>query len=119
GPARSTSPPDRELFHVLPGFQVELLYGVPNESQGSWVAITFDDQGRLIASDQGDKGLFRITPAPIGSDEPTRVEKIDVPMRSCQGLLYAFGKLYCMVNQAGDRGGFYAVEDTDGDDQFD
>jgi putative heme-binding domain-containing protein len=109
----------REVFNVPPGFQVELLHMVPTESQGSWVSITFDDKGRLIASDQRDKGLFRITPSPIGSSEPTQVENIEVPMTSCQGLLYAFDKLYCVVNQAGDRGGFYAVEDTDGDDKFD
>ncbi len=58
-------------FVLLPGFQVEKLFNVPREEAGSWVAITFDPQGRLIVSDQGDKGLFRVTPAPVGSQEPT------------------------------------------------
>ena len=45
----------RGVFQVLPGFQVELLYDVPKNEQGSWVAIAFDDKGRLYASDQGKK----------------------------------------------------------------
>ncbi|HUS38889.1 MAG TPA: cytochrome C, partial [Pirellulales bacterium] len=108
----------RGVFNVLPGFQVELLYSVPKGSQGSWVSITFDDKGRLIASDQGDQGLYRITPAAIGSDEETKVEKINVKMTGCQGMLYTFGKLYCSVN-GGIGSGLYTIEDTDGDDQFD
>jgi hypothetical protein len=42
------------------GFDAELLYEVP-KSQGSWVAVTFDPKGRLIVSDQDDKGVFRVT----------------------------------------------------------
>ncbi|MEX0866384.1 MAG: c-type cytochrome [Pirellulales bacterium] len=108
----------RNVFNVLPGFQVELLYTVPKNSQGSWVAIAFDDRGRLIASDQGGQGLYRITPAPIGSDKPTQVEKLNVKMTGCQGMLHAFGKLYCSVN-GGPGSGFYILEDTTGDDQYD
>ena len=39
-----------EEFDVLPGFQVELLYTVPKQEQGSWVSIAFDPKGRLLAS---------------------------------------------------------------------
>ena len=42
------------------GFDAELLYDVP-ASQGSWVAMAFDPKGRLIVSDQDDKGVFRLT----------------------------------------------------------
>ena len=35
-----------------PGFKAELVYEVPAETEGSWVANTPDDKGRLIASDQ-------------------------------------------------------------------
>jgi hypothetical protein len=44
-------------------FRVELLYSVPR-SQGSWVSMCLDPQGRLIVCDQGGAGLFRITPPP-------------------------------------------------------
>jgi hypothetical protein len=37
---------------VPAGFKVEQLYTVPKETQGSWVALTSDPKGRLIACDQ-------------------------------------------------------------------
>lgn len=104
-------------FLLRPGFQVEKLFTVPKETLGSWVAITTDDKGRLIVSDQGNLGLFRITPAPLGGGE-TKVEKLNVQMSSAQGLLYAFGRLYVSVN-GGPGSGLYRCRDTNGDDQFD
>ena len=82
----------RDLFNVLPGFQVERLFTVPKNELGSWVCLTTDPKGRLIISDQGDKGLVRVTPTPLGSNEPTRVERLDVQfegklMTGAQGLL--------------------------------
>jgi hypothetical protein len=108
----------RDVFQVLPGFQVELLYTVPKETQGSWVCLSIDDKGRLLASDQGDKGIYRITPPPIGSADPTRVEKLDVKITAAQGMLSAFGSLYLSVN-GGPGSGFYRARDTNGDDQYD
>lgn len=115
GPAAS---PAQRMFNVPPGFQVELLYTVPKEKLGSWVAITFDEKGRLIASDQGDKGLARVTPPPIGSSEPTKVESLDVKMTGAQGLECAFGSLYVSAN-GGPGSGFYRLRDTNGDDHYD
>lgn len=106
------------VFQVQPGFQVELLYTVPKDEQGSWVCLTRDSKGRLIASDQGDKGLFRITPAPIGGDGETKVERLDVKMTAAQGMLDAFGALYCSVN-GGPGSGLYRLTDNNGDDQYD
>ncbi|HWB09245.1 MAG TPA: c-type cytochrome [Pirellulales bacterium] len=106
-------------FDLLPGFQVEHLFTVPKDQLGSWVSITFDDKGRLIASDQGDKGLCRITlPAP-GSAEPTRVERLEAKISSAQGMLYAFGSLYVSTNGFSGGNGLYRVKDTNGDDHFD
>ena len=108
----------RNVFNTLPGFQVELLYTVPKETQGSWVSITFDNKGRLIASDQGNKGLYRITPPPIGSDKVTRVEKLETSLTASHGMLYAFDSLYVTVN-GGPGSGLYRLRDTNGDDQYD
>lgn len=104
------------------GFDAELLYEVP-PSQGSWVSMAFDPKGRIIVSDQDDKGAFRVT-LPAG-DSPIRVESlpgfpyepIDWGKRKvggALGLLYAFDSLY-LSNMRG----FYRIRDTDGDDQFD
>lgn len=108
----------QRMFNVLPGFQVELLYTVPKATQGSWVSIAFDNKGRLIASDQGNKGLYRITPPAIGSEAETRVEKLNAKISSSQGMLYAFDSLYISVN-GGPGSGFYRARDTNGDDQYD
>ena len=105
-------------FELLPGFQVERLFTVPRETLGSWVAIAFDHKGRIIASDQGDKGLCRITPPAPGSDQPTKVERLNVKITGAQGLLYAFDSLFVSVN-GGPGSGFYRCRDTNGDDQFD
>lgn len=110
-----------EQFEVRPGFQVERLFTVPKEQLGSWVCLTVDPQGRLIASDQGDKGLCRITPAgwspesgvqspkqPGGAGE-TVVEKLDLKITAAQGLLFAFGHLYISVN-GGPGSGLYRAK---------
>jgi len=105
-------------FATLPGFVVERLFRVPKEELGSWVCLTTDPKGRLIASDQENRGLFRITPPEPGTDAPTLVEKLQVELSGAQGLLFAFDSLYVSVN--GGRGsGLYRLRDTDGDDQFD
>lgn len=106
-----------EALTVLPGFQAELLYSVPKPQQGSWVSMTFDDRGRIIASDQS-KYLYRVTLSESG-EEP-EVEQLEVPIGQAQGLLYAYDSLYVVVNgNAAQGSGLYRVRDTDGDDQYD
>lgn len=118
GDVFTNNPAASSTFNTLPGFQVERLFTVPKDVLGSWVCITFDHKGRLIASDQGDKGLCRVTlPAP-GSTEPVKVEKLSVEISSAQGLLYAFDALYVSVN-GGQGSGLYRCKDTNSDDQYD
>ena len=105
-------------FTVPEGFQVERLFVVPKEELGSWVCITTDPKGRLIASDQGDKGLVRITPAPLDGSQPTVIEKIPVPLTGAHGLLWAFDSLYVVCN-GGPGSGLYRVTDSDKNDTLD
>ena len=121
------------------GFKAERLYGPSEHQEGSWVSMTFDDKGRIIASDQYGF-LYRIKVPAIGDTiSKTTVEKLEVlqdtmfvnntnpnkvSMGYAQGLLYAFNSLYVMVNHNGDNklkrtSGLYRLQDTDGDDQFD
>ncbi len=109
------------------GFTAELLYAVPAE-QGSWVSLTSDPRGRLIASDQYGS-LYRVDPA----SQPARVEKLNVQIGFAQGLLVAFDSLYVVahpgtfkwVDAQGQQrelsrtAGLYRLRDTDGDDQYD
>lgn len=50
-----------ENLKIAKGFQVELLYSVPKDQEGSWVNMCVDPKGRLIVSDQYG-GLYRVTP---------------------------------------------------------
>lgn len=125
----NTGKPD--AFSTLPGFQVERIYFVPKEKYGSWVSLTVDPKGRLVASDQEAKGLFRITPGKPGTDEPAKVERLNItykqvrrkpkstnpndvetvelPFTAAQGLLFAFDSLYVSVNGGGPGSGLYRI----------
>ena len=103
---------------TLPGFTAERLYVVPKEEQGSWVALTPDPKGRIIACDQYG-GLYRLTVPPAGTKGEVQVEKLKAEISGAHGLLYAFDSLYCMKNEGTGTHGLYRLRDTDGDDQFD
>ncbi|MFK7851299.1 MAG: c-type cytochrome [Akkermansiaceae bacterium] len=110
---------------LLEGFDAELLYSVP-ESQGSWVAMAFDPQGRIIVSDQDDKGVFRLTlPEDNIADAKPTVESLtgfpflpidwgERRVGGALGFLHAFDSLYMSSMK-----GFYRIRDTDGDDTYD
>ncbi len=103
-----------DQFRTLQGFEVELLYEVPSETQGSWVSLTVDPKGRLITCDQYG-GLYRIDVA----GAQAKVEKLEIEFTGAQGLLCAFGSLYANVNHKGGISGVWRLTDTDGDDQYD
>ena len=114
----SASPAAR--IHAPKGFQVDLLYSVPKETQGSWVNMTVDPRGRLIVSDQYGS-LYRVTLPAVGArPETLHVEKLEIPIGEAHGLLWAFDSLYVMVNRGKVfESGLYRVRDTDGDDSLD
>ena len=107
-----------EAIQVRPGFKVDLVYSVPKAQQGSWVSMTVDHKGRLIACDQGGS-LYRLTLPPSGSKALAKVEKLTNSVGGAHGLLYAFDSLYVMVNEQGGRQGLWRLRDTNGDDQYD
>jgi putative heme-binding domain-containing protein len=93
-----------ERIKTTKDFKIELLYSVPRP-QGSWVSMCLDDRGGLIVSDQGDAGLYRVTPPPLGQPSEPIIEKIPAAISSAQGLLWAFDSLYVVVNGGGFGGG--------------
>jgi len=105
-------------FVALPGYKVEKLFTVPKAELGSWVCLTTDDKGRLIASDQDGKGLVRITPGKIGTEEETKVERIPAKVTGAQGLLWHKGVLYVVCN-GGPGSGLYRVTSSNSDDVLD
>ncbi|MFM8634259.1 MAG: c-type cytochrome [Planctomycetia bacterium] len=114
-PSVAASDSAGDAFAVPKGFRVERLFVVPKDELGSWVVLAVDPKGRLIASDQREKGLVRITPAPHDGSGETVVERIPAPVTGAQGLLWAFDALYAVRNQ-GPESGLYRITDADGDD---
>lgn len=129
----ATDPAD---LKVATGFQVDLLYTVPKEEQGSWVGLTVDPQGRLITTDQyGD--VYRITLPDTDSTTGTQVDPLKIKLPAgikkpdpeanpsndsivgAHGALYAFDSLYLMVSENYAKQGIWRLRDTNGDDQFD
>jgi putative heme-binding domain-containing protein len=128
--------PKIEKLKLPEGFRAELLYTPSEHQQGSWVAMTFDDKGRMITSDQYGS-LYRITIPPVGDTSRISVEPLALENNGAgadsvnvaaigfaQGLLYAFNSLYVVVNNSdvtaiNRTSGLYRLEDTNGNDQFD
>jgi hypothetical protein len=102
-----------------PGFRGELLYSVPREKQGSWVSMTHDPKGRLIASDQYGP-LYGITPG--DSAATTKVEKLNLALGHAHGLCYAKNSLFAVVNGPlpdGRPAGVYRAISHDHGDTYD
>tara|TARA_R110002072_G_scaffold303069_1_gene492574 strand:+ start:48451 stop:51039 length:2589 start_codon:yes stop_codon:yes gene_type:complete len=122
GPAiggNKATPIDR--IKAADGFQVELLYSVPGEEQGSWVNLCTDDKGRILVSNQFGN-LYRITPPAAGMTiEQATVEKVPAEVRGVNGMVWAFGALYVGVNDYEQKmqSGVYRITDSDGDDHLD
>lgn len=110
-----------ERIKAASGFEVELLYSVPGQEQGSWVNLCTDNKGRILASDQFG-GLYRISPPPKGQKvDVGTVEKVPADIRAVNGMVWAFDALYVGVNDYEQKisSGLYRITDSDGDDHLD
>lgn len=121
--ARGVTATPAEQLKVAKGFKVELLYSVPKEKEGSWVCMTTLPDGRLVVSDQYDKGMYVVTPPPANEPQKIRVEPMDLKydgklFGGAQGLCWAFDALYVVLNQ-GKASGLYRVTDYDKDGKLD
>ena len=109
---------------VLPdGFEYEHLYSPSVAKQGTWVALAFDEKGRLYAADQHGS-LYRMD-VPYGRSAAISPQKLELEIGRANGLLWAFGALYVIVNSDSERAigerpsGVYRITDSDGDDALD
>ena len=115
-----SAPAANELYH-LPDFAVDLvLTGEPSE--GSWVNLCVDPKGRLILSPQyaktnPDGGLLRVTLGKNG--EVVKKDFIAKPLYDAQGMCYAHGALWVVVNRYSTtfESGLYRITD-DGSDTW-
>jgi putative heme-binding domain-containing protein len=116
-------------IQIRTGFLVERVYQVKGATEGSWVAMCFDDKGRIYASSEGNHGLFRISPPPIGAGGECGVELVSNKWGRCQGMAWVDGSLYVVQHETRPKGGskekdldpdaILRLRDTDGDDKLD
>jgi putative heme-binding domain-containing protein len=110
---------DEDAITVAEGFKVDLIYKVSKSTQGSWVSLTCDDEGRFYASDQDGKGLFRFTVAESvstnNSKPVVKVEKMPVDVSGAQGMVWHDGALY--FNRGSSP--LYKLTDSTGDGLLD
>ena len=109
-------------IEIHDGFVVERIYSVPRE-KGSWVAMCFDDQGRIYASDQGQR-LFRITPTGTGQSSECTVELVSDQWGFSQGMTFLNGSLYVIQHGDHSESNFrpdvlLRIKDTNADDKLD
>ncbi len=118
-PASATGVED---INLPAGFAIDLLYEVPNDQQGSWVALTTGPANSLIASDQGDKGVYMIDVVESENAPTVKITPIEVNepqserrLSGAQGLLWAHDALWFHKN----GGHLFRVTDSDGDGKLD
>ena len=118
--ARREATPAAALF-APKDFTVELLH-TAEPDEGSWVNLCADDHGRLIISPQYSSthsrgGLLRVTLDAAG--QVAKREFIAQPLYDAQGMVFAFGSLWVVVNKYSTtfESGLYQITD-DGSDTW-
>ena len=94
-------------IRALPGFKVELVRAA-RPDEGSWVALAFDDQGRVSVARE-DRGLLRL-PADGGA-----AEAIESTVEEARGLVFRDGVIFANANNGR---ALVRLRDVDGDGKF-
>jgi putative heme-binding domain-containing protein len=110
-PGAQNQATDAASLSLPPGFKAELVRSA-QPSEDSWVAMAFDEQGRLTLAKE-KKGLIRLT---ISGSGDQKIEVIDDELLECRGLLYAHGSLFANANNTK---ALFRLTDTNSDGTFD
>ncbi len=100
---------------TLMGFKVELLASSDASTEGSWINLDKDPQGRLIVGGQRGQPTLRMT---IKDGKVERTEKLKLQITEVMGLLFAHESLYVMGE--GPKGyGIYRCRESSMAGEFD
>lgn len=122
GPADGSTPANTaalsenpgEVLDTLPGFKVEHLLEADGETNGSWICMTVDPQGRLLLGGQSQQPITRVT---LRDGKVTQSEILAIPVTEVMGMLFVGDVLY--LNGSGSRGyGLYRCKDAKGDGSY-
>jgi putative heme-binding domain-containing protein len=110
----SAAPP---ILKLASGFSVERVYSVPRGSQGSWIALTADQQGRLYVADQYGP-VYRIQLARVAAE--IGVTRLPLEIGGVHGFAWVGSDLYAVAGQrAVSPPGLYRLCDTNHDGELD
>jgi hypothetical protein len=129
-PGAQNQATDAASLSLLPCFKAELVRSA-QPGEDSWVAMAFDEEGRLTLAKE-KKGLLRLTflgdaGTPARTEPSSRagvpaslkrqqIEVIDDELLECRGLLYAHGSLFANANNTK---ALFRLTDSNGDGTFD
>ncbi len=118
GDGRPPRPLEPGALALPPGYRAELVHAVSRATEGSWVALTFDERGRALCADQYG-ALYRVELPDAERGAPARVERLEIALAGAHGLCVAFGALYAVCAEGSGNAGLWRARDTDGDDRYD
>ena len=81
-----------EVVQALPGFKVEIVARADRPTQGSWISLTQDEQGRLILGANEQQPFTRLTLDKSG--KVVRTETIFTPVSEAMGITWHDNALY-------------------------
>jgi putative heme-binding domain-containing protein len=122
GPADGSSPGNAaalsenpgEVLDTVPGFKVDHVLEADGATNGSWICMTVDPQGRLLLGGQNQQPITRVT---LEGGKAVKSEILAIPVSEVMGMLFVADVLY--LNGNGSRGfGLYRCRDTKGDGSY-
>lgn len=98
------------------GFKIEQVLRANAQTNGSWISMLNDSQGRLLLGGQRGQPITRLT---LDNGKVVKEEIVPIPITEVMGMLFVDHVLY--LNGAGKDGtyGLYRCEDTKGDGSYD
>ncbi len=80
-----------EALETLPGFKLDLVRTADPATEGSWISIAKDPQGRLLVGGERKEPISRLT---LKDGVVVKAEILKIPLSEVMGMRFAFDSLY-------------------------
>ncbi len=119
GPADGSKPVTienaAEVLDTLPGFAIEHVLKADAKTNGSWICMANDSEGRLLLGGQSGQPITRVT---LKGGKVVKQDILSIPVSETMGMLFVGDVLY--ISGKGERGfALYRCKDIKGDDSYD
>lgn len=119
GPADGSTPvtldAPQDALDVPPGFKVEHVFHANAQTNGSWISMINDPQGRLLLGGQRGQQITRLT---LQNGKVSKEEILSIPVTEVMGMLFVDNILYLNGAAKDGKYGLYRCEDTKGDGSY-